>query len=97
MVRYTSDKGCSRYLALNTANAATVEFRLWRGTLSLKTLRATIELPAGLCILARALRARDDIAEAMPWQHLRSLVLTSLRLAGRPNSDLIAYLEKKGR
>ena len=96
MVRYTSDKGCSRYLALNTANAATVEFRLWRGTLSLKTLRATIELTAGLCILARALRARDDIAEAMPWQHLRSLVLTSLRLAGLPNSDLIAYLEKKG-
>lgn len=96
MVKYTLDKGYSRYLAINTTNAATIEFRLWRGTLNLQTLRATIELTAGLCILARALRARDEIAEAMPWQRLRSLVLTSLHLAGLPNSDLIAYLEKKG-
>lgn len=96
MVRYTLDKGYSRYLALNTTNFATIEFRLWRGTLNLKTLRATIELTAGLCILARALRGRDDIAEAMPWQRLRSLVLTSLHLASLPTSDLIAYLETKG-
>ena len=96
MLFYTSDKGCSRYLAINTMNSDTIEFRLWRGTLNLQTLRATIELTAGLCILARALRARDEIAEAMPWQRLRSLVLTSLHLAGLPNSDLIAYLEKKG-
>ena len=96
MLCYTSDKGGSRYLALNTMNSATIEFRLWRGTLDINTLYATIELTAGLCILARALRARDEIAEAMPWQRLRSLVLTSLHLAGLPTSDLIAYLEKKG-
>lgn len=96
MLFYTSDKGGSRYLALNTLNPDTIEFRLWRGTLSIQTLRATIELTAGLCILARALRAKDELAESLPWEKLRSLVLTSLHLAGLPTSDLIAYLEKKG-
>ena len=93
---YTTDKGGSRYLALNTTNCDTIEFRLWRGTLNLQTLYATIELTAGLCILARALRAKDELAESLPWEKLRSLVLTSLHLAGLPTADLIAYLEKKG-
>ena len=96
IAHYIFEKGDSRYLAINTTNYDTIEFRLWRGTINLQTLRATIELTAGLCILARALRARDEIAEAMPWQRLRSLVLTSLHLAGLPNADLIAYLGKKG-
>ena len=96
LVKYVSDKGRSRYLALNTMNSATIEFRLWRGTLNLTTLYATIELTAGLCILARALRAKDELAESLPWEKLRSLVLTSLHLANLPTSDLLAYLKKKG-
>lgn len=95
MLTYTANKG-SRYLAINVINSATIEFRLWRGTLNLNTLYATIELTAGLCILARALRAKDELAESLPWEKLRSLVLTSLHLAGLPTSHLTAYLEKKG-
>ena len=96
MLFYTSGKGASRYLAINTMNSATIEFRLWRGTLNLQTLYATIEMTAGLCILARALRAKDELAESLPWEKLRSLVLTSLHLANLPTSHLTAYLEKKG-
>ena len=96
MLFYTSDKGGSRYLALNTLNYDTIEFRLWRGTLNLNTLYATIEFTAGLCILARALRAKDELAESLPWEKLRCLVLTSLHLANLPTSHLTAYLEKKG-
>lgn len=40
---------CDRYNAINIRNNATIEFRMFRGTLNYKTLSATIELVKLLC------------------------------------------------
>lgn len=43
----------SRYHALNLTNDHTIEFRLWKGTLNIQTLMATIKFTARLCELAK--------------------------------------------
>lgn len=59
-------KGCQgRYAAVNLCNYATVEFRLFRGTLKYNTLIAAIELVNEICALAMHL-TEDDIAK-MSW------------------------------
>lgn len=42
-----------RYFAVNIANDNTIEIRLWRGTLNLNTLRATLKFTARLAQLAK--------------------------------------------
>ena len=50
---------CTRYKALNLRNYSTVEFRLWRGTLNLDTLRATLAFTHGLVKYARKTALED--------------------------------------
>lgn len=40
-----------RYTAVNLCNAKTIEFRLWRGTLNVSTIIATLELTDLICIV----------------------------------------------
>ena len=43
----TEEEG--RYQAVNLCNEKTIEFRLWRGTLELNTIKATLELVSNIC------------------------------------------------
>lgn len=60
-------KGChgGRYTAVNLTNRNTIEFRMFRGTLKLNTLIATLQLIDRICDVA--LFMTDEDLKAMPW------------------------------
>ena len=77
---------CGRYVAVNLENYATIEFRLFRGTLKYKTFLATLQLVDEICNLA--IKLSDKELESMSW----------LDFVGRIDSDkseLIEYLKAK--
>ena len=57
--------GLGRYTAVNLANYNTVEFRIFRGTLRLDTLLATLEFTQYLCKLAS--ETTDDDFHNLTW------------------------------
>lgn len=81
------DKRLGRYVAVNLENYATIEFRLFRGTLRYKTFLATLQLVDEICRLAIML---DDKAfESMSWSSFVSNISTSSK------PELIEYLKSK--
>ena len=89
---WESIKGWSgRYECVNDTNYATVEIRLWRGTLNVQTLRATIEFTTGLFLVANTMT--DEYADELTWPVLKSLVRYALLAEGIPCDDLDAYLK----
>ena len=79
-------KHCDRYVAVNLENYATIEFRLFRGTLKYKTFLATLQLVDEICNLA--IKLSDKELEGMSWSDF----------VGQINSDkseLIEYLKAK--
>ena len=96
-VRAWNDKrGWERYRAINTNNYATIEFRMFRGTLNLTTLLATIEAVAALCIIAKRLESYPDAVESMTWDDLKREMLAALMLYEIPSYDLKSYLSRLG-
>lgn len=83
-----------RYEAVNDTNANTVEIRLWRGTLNLVTLRATIEFTAGIAFACNDMS--DDDMENVTWDDFKSLVFNALKSNDIPTDDLTAYLARRG-
>lgn len=85
----------TRYAAINTANSHTIEWRLCRGSLNPETIRATLEMAAGLAIAARdyALDGRNPDCDT--WEGLISGIRLSLKRWNLPHSDLDAYLERR--
>lgn len=83
-----------RYEAINDTNCSTVEVRLWRGTLNIETLRATIELTTGLAIVANSMS--DELAETLTWNMLKLLIRFALEQNGLPRDDLDNYLVRRG-
>lgn len=83
-----------RYEAVNDCRPDTVEIRLWRGSLNMETIRATVEFTAGLAIVCNSMS--DEFAEALTWGMLKLLVRFALEQAGIPHDDLDAYLERRG-
>lgn len=84
----------SRYQAVNDKNENTVEIRLWRGSLNVETIRATIEMTAGLFIVANAMS--DELADTLNWSMLKLLVRYALESNGLPHDDLDSYLVRRG-
>lgn len=54
-----------RYTAVNLTNADTVEIRMFRGTLKLNTLKATLQMANHLCEVAVSLS--DSEVQDMSW------------------------------
>ena len=90
---YEKKQWAGRYEAVNDTNSATVEIRLWRGTLNMETLRATIELTTGLAIVANSMS--DELAETLTWSMLKLLVRFALEQNGLPRNDLDSYLVRR--
>lgn len=82
-----------RYEAVNDCNANTVEIRLWRGTLNIDTLRATIELTTALAIVANSMS--DKLADSLSWPQLKLLMRFALEQSGIPHNELDAYLKAR--
>lgn len=83
-----------RYVAVNLENDATVELRLWRGSLNMETIRATIEMTAGLAYVANAVS--DEFADELDWNRLKLLVRYALEEHGIPHDDFDSYIERRG-
>ncbi len=78
-------KGCgNRYTCVNLGNADTIEFRIFRGTLKLNTLLATLQLVSRICTTAIALT--DDELRALSWSRF---------VAGIGEAELVRYLKER--
>lgn len=73
-----------RYAAVNLMNWATIEFRLFRGTLKYNTLIAAIELANEICDLA--IHLTDEGIEKMSWSEFVDTIEAP---------ELIQYLKER--
>lgn len=62
-----------RYHAINVTNSATIEFRLFRGTLKAETILATLQFVTGLCHLVKA--SNPSQMERICWYDLCDAVM----------------------
>ena len=80
-------KYTDRYVAVNLQNYATIEFRMFRGTLRYQTFIATLQLVHEICELAIALT--DVEMEMLSWSDFVG------GIDRESKSELIAYLKSK--
>lgn len=73
-----------RYAAVNLMNYATIEFRLFRGTLKYNTLIAALELVNSICELA--LNTSDEGIANMSWSEFVDTI---------NEPELIQYLKER--
>lgn len=73
-----------RYTCVNLENDSTVEFRIFRGTLKLNTLLATLQLVNRICEVA--LYLSDEEVKAMSWQTFA---------VGCQQPELVQYLKER--
>ena len=78
------DSRMGRYTAVNLTNRETIEIRLFRGTLKLNTLRATLQLVNLICNVA--LTVSDEMLQSMSWHDFLNWVT---------EPDLIQYLKER--
>lgn len=74
----------NRYVAVNLCNSQTIEFRLFRGTLRLNTLLATLQLAERICTTAMNLSEYD--LKALSWSEFVSKIT---------EPELIQYLKER--
>lgn len=79
------NKHLGRYVAVNLTNSATIEFRIFRGTLKYKTMLAALQLTDEICRIA--ISHDDEALESMSWSDF------VLQLRDKP--ELIEYLKSK--
>lgn len=80
-------KDADRYTAVNLKNRHTVEFRMFRGTLKLNTILATLELIHLVCELANSLD--DEEMQELSWTRFVSDIDTDAY------PELIQYLKER--
>ena len=78
------DRHASRYTCVNLTNADTIEFRIFRGTLRVNTILATLQLLDRICDVALALS--DDVLKEMSWTTFA---------AGCEAPELVQYLKER--
>ena len=83
------------WVAVNTCNTSTIEVRLWRGSLNMETIRATIEATTALAILAKTMDDRQ-IETVCSWSELCRLMSWALEEAGVQHGELDSYLSRRG-
>lgn len=76
--------GSGRYTCINLSNAETIEFRIFRGTLKLNTLIATLQLLDKIC----------DVALFLSDEELKKLSWTSF-VSSIDKTELIQYLKER--
>lgn len=92
-------KGCGwgdRYCAVNFNNAATVEVRLWRGSLNPETILAAIEASTGLAIVAKRVASMPEVVETATWSEVKGAIVAALESTGLSHSELDSYVSRRG-
>ncbi|HIU58419.1 MAG TPA: amidoligase family protein [Candidatus Ornithomonoglobus merdipullorum] len=80
--------GLGRYTAVNLTNKATIEFRIFRGTLRYETFIATLEFTHCLCCLA--MKLDDERFQSVSWRDF----VSGINKTEYP--ELINYLRIRG-
>ncbi len=83
-LKHVKNSNAGRYVAVNLQNRNTVEIRIFRGTLKLNTLLATLQLVNHLCTVAVSLT--DEELQDMGWYDFLSRVT---------EPELIQYLKER--
>ena len=73
-----------RYTAVNLTNDETIEIRIFRGTLKLNTLLATLQMVNAMCDVALSLS--DEELQALSWHDFLNRVY---------QPELIQYLKER--
>ena len=73
-----------RYMAVNLTNYSTVEIRIFRGTLKLNTLLATLQMVNAICDVA--VFTSDEYLQALSWHKFLDRI---------KESELIQYLKER--
>lgn len=76
-----------RYKAVNLLNSATIEFRLFRGTLRYNTLIATLQLVSEICEVA--LFMSDEEMSRLTWSEFAA------RIGELGHDELVQYLKER--
>ncbi|MGM9618282.1 MAG: amidoligase family protein [Oscillospiraceae bacterium] len=85
ILEHAKKGGCGgRYTCVNLMNADTIEFRMFRGTLKLNTLLATLQLVDRVC----------DVAVSLSDDELKSLSWTTF-VSGCEAPELVRYLKER--
>ncbi len=74
----------NRYTCVNLTNDATIEFRMFRGTLKLNTLLATLQLIDRICDIA--INLSDEVVKTMSWTTF---------VSGCTQKELVQYLKER--
>lgn len=74
----------SRYTCVNLTNVDTIEFRMFRGTLKLNTLIATLQMVDHIC--DAAIFMSDDELHDLPWSSFVSAI---------KEPELVQYLKER--
>ena len=80
------DKDLGRYVAVNLENDATIEFRLFRGTLRYETFTAVLQLVDKIC--RTCIRLSDKELEGLSWS-------TFVLGIDKDKTNLLAYLKSR--
>lgn len=83
-ISHVKNSCAGRYTAVNLTNSDTVEIRMFRGTLKLNTLKATLQMVNHLCEVAVSLS--DSEVQDMSWFDFLDSV---------HESELIQYLKER--
>jgi hypothetical protein len=81
------ESGNGRYCSVNILNPDTIEFRVFRGTLLLSTLLATLQFVDAICDAATSLS--DEKMQALSWQQF------VIDLDPLKRKELVEYLKKR--
>ena len=84
MLEHAKKGPFGRYACINLTNTNTIEFRIFRGTLKLNTLIATLQLVDRICQLCTELE--DEEIREMSWAEFVSTL---------KEPELIAYLKER--
>lgn len=84
MLVHVKSKNYSRYTCVNLTNDSTIEFRIFRGTLKLNTLIATLQMVNHICDVAISLS--DEELRALSWSSFVERIT---------EDELIRYLKER--
>ena len=84
MLEHVKKGSGSRYTCVNLTNGGTIEFRMFRGTLKLNTLLATLQMVDHICDVA--LYLSDDELRDRSWSSF---------VSGIKEPELIQYLKER--
>lgn len=87
VLNHAKGDNIGRYTCVNLKNYATIEFRIFRGTLKLNTLMATLEMVEHICNICQY--STDENLKKLSWSDFVT------RINEKVNPELVQYLKER--